>query len=170
MKAKAFFFAVALIILGILTRLIPHPSNFTALGAIALWSMTLIPSKKLALVIPLFALLLSDMWIGFHDQVGWVYGAFAIVAALSLWIEPRQSWGRTFGGSLVASAIFFLITNFGVWAQSGMYPMNAGGLLESYVMGLPFLKNQILGDLFYSGPIGVAIRGFFPAREASARA
>lgn len=169
MKSKTFFAAVVLVVLGVLTRLAPHPANFTALGAIALWAMTLIPSRPLALVIPLFTLVLSDLWIGFHDQVGWVYGAFVVVAALSLWIQPRQSWGRTLGGSLIASLVFFFITNFGFWAQSGMYPMNAGGLLESYFAGLPFLKNQIAGDLFFSGVLGLVVRALIPGREAATR-
>lgn len=167
MKSKAFFAAIALIVLGVLTRLAPHPANFTALGAIALWSMTLIPSRPLAMLIPLFTLMLSDMWIGFHDQVGWVYTAFILVAVLSLWIEPRRSWARTFSGSLLASLVFFLITNFGVWAQGQIYPMNGTGLLESYIAGLPFLKNQIAGDLFYGALVGLVARALVPRSQAA---
>lgn len=165
MKTKTTLLAVALIVLGVLSRFLPHPSNFTAVTAVALWATVLIPSRSLALILPVIILFLSDLWIGFHNQMLWVYGSFLLISVLSLWIEPQKNWGRTFAGSLTASLLFFLISNFGVWFAGGMYPMTGEGLMESYVAGLPFLKNQVAGDLFYSVILGLCARALLARRE-----
>jgi hypothetical protein len=167
MKQKFHALALALIVFGVVTRLLPHPVNFTAVGALALWSTTLFRSRAASFAIPLTALFISDLFLGFHSTMVWVYGAFLLIAALSLVIEPKTSWLRAAGGSLTASLLFFLITNFGVWTTRELYPLTTQGLLDSYVMAIPFLKNQILGDLFYTGLLGVAARALASKREAS---
>ena len=155
---KASGFAVLLVTLGVLTRLFPHPVNFTALGAIALWSMTLFPSKAWAVLIPVIALLISDALIGFHSTMVWVYGSILFIATLSLVIQPKQSWGRTLLGSLSASLIFFVLTNLGVWLGGELYPMTTEGFFDCYAMAIPFLKNQIAGDLIFSFGFGLVAK------------
>lgn len=100
----------------------------------------------------------------------WVYGAFLLIAALALWIQPRLSWGRAIAGSLAASLLFFVITNFGVWISGELYPRTAEGLSQCYIMALPFLKNQVAGDLFFTAAIGLVARALAERRETAARA
>ena len=157
--------ALGLVLLGVATRLVPHPANFTAIGALALWSTTLFESRKAAFAIPLLAMLISDLVLGLHPLLLWVYGAFMAISIISLWIEPRVSGSRAVAGSLAASLLFFALTNFGVWTQGQMYPMNASGLAECFAMGIPFLKNQIAGDLFYTVLLGAAARALAGRRE-----
>ena len=151
-------FAVLLVILGVLTRVFPHPVNFTALGAVSLWSMSLFSSRRVALLIPMLALFLSDALLGFHSTMVWVYGSFLLIEVLSLVIEPQNSWGRTLLGSLCASLIFFVLTNLGVWFDGLLYPMTAEGFADCFAMAVPFLKNQVLGDLLFCFALGVVVR------------
>ncbi|MFN7728563.1 MAG: DUF6580 family putative transport protein [Bdellovibrio sp.] len=169
-KRVGFFIAVGFVLLGVLTRLMPHPANFTAVGALALWATTLFQDRRAAFAIPIIILILSDFILGFHSTLFWVYGAFMLITALSLWIQPRASWMRTVAGSLTASLLFFFITNFGVWMSGQMYPMNVRGLSECFVMALPFLKNQMAGDLVFSGAIGLAARALAERREQAVTA
>jgi len=81
----------------------------------------------------------------------WMYGSFALIALLGMSILKKIKLPALIAGSLGASVIFFLITNFGAWATGMMYPLNMTGLLASYTAGLPFFLNTIAGDLFYVG-------------------
>ncbi len=82
----------------------------------------------------------------------WTYVSLAaIVLAGQGWLSRRVSPGRVIGASASASLLFFLISNFGVWASGGLYPPTASGLTLCYAAGLPFLGNTLLGDLFFSG-------------------
>lgn len=139
--------AVLLILFAAFSRLIPHPANFTPIAAIALFSGVYL-NKKYFLVIPVAAMLLSDIFLGFHSTMIWVYGSFAVIALIGLWLKSHKSVGYIFGTTLVSSIIFFIVTNFGVWA-SGYYGYSFGGLVECYTMAIPFFKNTAAGDLFY---------------------
>lgn len=148
---------LGLILLGAILRVIPHSPNFTAIGAMALLSAVYVSSPLVAMAIPLAALFVSDLVLGFHPTMVFVYAAFAIVVlfarAAHQMTTGQSKWMRVFGLlglTFSSSAIFFVISNFGVWLVSGMYPLTGVGLVESYVMALPFLDNQILGDLFYT--------------------
>ena len=165
MKTKFHVLALGLIFFGVATRLIPHPANVTAIGALALWSTTLFRSRSVAILLPLLTLFVTDLILGFHSTVLWVYGAFACIGVLSIWLEPRVSWARTFAGSVIASLLFFGLTNFGVWLTGELYPMTSQGLEECYLMGVPFLRNQVWGDLLYSGVLGIAARALASHRE-----
>jgi len=144
--------AILLIILGFVSRLLPHPANFAPIGAIALFAGIYLP-KRLALVLPLATMFVSDIFIGFYD---WrimlaVYGSFAIVGLIGLFVRKNKKFHRILGGTLLGSIIFFIITNFAVWMFGTMYAYNFSGLMECYTMAIPFFKNSILGDLFYTG-------------------
>lgn len=139
-----------LIIFAILTRFIPHPANFTAVGAMALFSGFYL-QKKWSFVLVIAAMLISDFFIGFYNP--WimlsVYGSFAIVAILGWYFRKKAKGINVLGLSLFSSTLFYLITNFVVWLAGTMYPKNISGLLWCYYMAIPFYKNMILGDLFY---------------------
>jgi len=133
------------------SRMIPHPWNFTAIGAMALFGGAYLPSKRVSLVVPLLALLLSDMILGFHSTMIFVYGAFAVAVVLGWTLREERKAVRLVTISLATSSLFFLISNFGVWLMEPMYAHNWSGLVSCYVAGIPFFDNQVYGDLFFSG-------------------
>lgn len=148
MKNAALILSICL--LGAFSRLIPHPWNFTAIGAMALFGGAYLANKKLSLLLPLVALFISDLIIGFHSTMLFVYGAFALAGALGWFLREERTISKLTGCSLAASMIFFAVSNFGVWAMGGLYPQTFSGLVQCYVAAIPFLDNQIYGDLFFS--------------------
>jgi len=147
----AYFFIAA----GVIIRILPHLPNFAPIAAMALFGGTYL-NKKYALIIPLAALLISDLFIGFYNP--WimlsVYGSFALIGLIGLWLKNHKTVTNVLGASIFGSIIFFLISNFAVWAVPGklaLYPQTWQGLIQCYTMGLPFFRNTLLGDLFYVG-------------------
>ncbi len=152
---------IILVFIGALSRLIPHPANFTAITAVALFGAVKMKDKKQAILIPIAAMLLSDAMFevmyrtgvstfpGFHSGMWYVYGAFLLVSLVGLWIRNSFSVPRLALGTLVASLVFFVVTNFGVWL-SGWYGYTAEGLTACYIAAIPFYRNQVLGDVFFT--------------------
>lgn len=140
-----------LVILGISSRVLPHPANFTAVGAVALYSGYYIKNKKLAVGLPIILMLLSDWKLGFYQwqMMASVYVSFVLILLLGTAIGKKK-WYLAVPVSVVGTVIFFLITNWAVWQFSNWYPHTMSGLLTCYVSGLPFVKNTFIGDLFYT--------------------
>ncbi|TVQ12296.1 MAG: hypothetical protein EA361_11240 [Bacteroidetes bacterium] len=143
-------------------RLVPHYPNFTPIAAIALFGGAHLGRKWLAFFIPLFALFVSDMIIGFHGFMIPVYVSFALVVLLGQLMKNNVRVSTVLGGALASSVLFFLITNFAVWAGSPFYPQTFAGLMQSYTMAIPFFHSSVLGDLFYSG---VFFGGFYLVQQ-----
>jgi hypothetical protein len=142
-----------LILAAIILRFLPHLPNFAPITAIALFGGTYLKNRKLAVIMPLAAMFVSDYFIGFYS---WpvmlsVYLSFAVSGLLGIWLSKRKSAGHVVGVTLLASIQFYVITNFAVWAFGTMYVHNAAGLLASYVNAIPFFRNTLLGDFFYVG-------------------
>jgi hypothetical protein len=137
----------AFIILAVATRIFPHAPNFTPIAATALFGATYLP-KKYAFIIPIAAMFISDYFIGFHSLMPYVYGSFIVSGLIGLWIREHKNVTNIIGATLLSSILFFLVTNFGVWAD-GAYARGLDGLIESYVMGIPFFRDTVAGDLFY---------------------
>ncbi len=137
-----------IVILAVLTRLLPHPPNFAPIDGLALFSGSKF-SKKIAVVIPLAAMVLSDIFLGFHNTIFFVYISFVVIAIMGSFIKQTK-WYSLAAASFLSSVIFFLVTNFGVWYVGGLYPKTFSGLIEAYVMGLPFFGNTLLSDFIYS--------------------
>lgn len=149
---RQFYIALSLIIAATLSRFIPHPFNFTAVGAIALFAGANFRDKRLAYLVPITVMFLSDIFIGFHVSVIPVYACFAFTVWIGSIISRRQNIVSVISGSLFSSIIFFLVTNLPFWySDLKLYPISFEGTMQSYTMGLPFFKNQVLGDLFYTG-------------------
>jgi hypothetical protein len=145
------YVVIVMIVTGAMMRLIPHWPNFTPIAAIALFGGTFVKRKDLAFLIPVAAMLLSDLIIGFHSTMLPVYLSFIAIVAFGLVLQRRLTVVNTLSASLAASVLFYLVTNFASWTSGLMpYPMNASGLIQSYIAGLPFLFNGVLGDLFYT--------------------
>lgn len=144
-----FLFPIFLVCMVVLMRFLPHLPNFTPVVGIALFSGVYL-SRKYALTIPFAGMVISDYFIGFHDTILYVYGALAIIGLIGLWLHAHNKTRNVIGSAFLSSILFYLITNFGVWTQ-GWYGYTLTGLIDSYVMGIPFFKYTLLGDLFYTG-------------------
>ncbi len=133
-------------------RVVPHPANFAPIAAIALFGGTYL-NKKLAVVLPLAAMILSDLLIGFDSLESRlaVYGCFIFSGLLGLWLRNHKSATTVIAGSLLSSVVFYLVTNFVWFHGTQMYPHTFSGMIEAYVNALPFFRNTIAGDLFYVG-------------------
>lgn len=146
---------------GVLSRIIPHPWNFTGITALAIFAGVLSKNNKALFVAPLVALFISDLILGFHSTMITTYLGFAIVGFLSLVIHNEKNIhytdnkilkqsGVLTAVALSGSLIFFVVSNLGVWLSASMYELSFKGLVQCFVAALPFLDNQIAGDLFYS--------------------
>ncbi len=151
--------AFLLVIVAAFSRLLPHPANFTAIAAIALFGGVYL-EKKFAFVVPIAAMLLSDYFIGFYGGMYWVYGSFVLMGLIGLWLKNHKKPLYIFGGTLVSSILFFVVTNFGAWATPGsIYAPTWAGLVECYVAAIPFFRNSVSGDLFFVAVIFAAYEG-----------
>jgi hypothetical protein len=131
-------------------RLVPHPPNFTPIGAMALFSGAYLSRRGLAFVAPLAALLLSDLVLGFYAGMSFVYASVALTVLIGWWVSSRRTVLRVAAGALAGSVSFFVITNFGMWLFSGFYPPTSAGLAACFVAAIPFFQNSVTGDLFYA--------------------
>jgi hypothetical protein len=168
MKKETGVFAVILFVMLVLSRLMPHPLNFTALGAVALFAGSLWPKSSLRFAVPLVAMVATDFYFGIYPGIAFNYAA----VALSVLVAPKilaPLWAIAGRGAL-AAILFFIVSNFGVWLQAGIYPMDLAGLTECYIQGLPFFKNQLLSTWLFSAVLyttyrllfsGLGFQGFF---------
>jgi len=141
--------ATTLIVIGSLARLLPHPANFTPVGAAALLGgATLL--RPWNYLVPLITMALTDIFLGLHGTMLYVYGSFVVTAYLGeKWLRSNRSLHRVALISFSSSLIFFIVTNFGVWLSGGLYPKTWDGLVMSYLMGLPFWRNMLAADLVF---------------------
>ena len=166
-KSKKLEFAsiVAMIMIAALSRLIPHPYNFSPICAMALFGSAYLNNRYYSYIIPIVSMWVSDLllnnityaayfdhFIWFYDGAIFTYAAFLLISFLGRSILYNKiSLPRLFCTSVLSSAIFFLVSNFGVWLFSSMlpYPHTLDGLMSCYIAGIPFLRNTLLGDFFY---------------------
>jgi len=125
-------------------RLIPHIPNFTPVASMALFGGVYFTDKRLAYIVPILIMILSDIFLGFSMISIFVYLSFILISLLGTIFQSIS-----IKSILISSIVFFIITNFGVWLMG--YPKTLGGLVECYTLAIPFFRNSILGDLFYSG-------------------
>lgn len=144
--------AVLLVMLGAAMRLLPHAANFTPLAAIALFGGVYLKRRD-ALLLPLAALVISDIVLGFDSLESrlTVYGSFLLIGLIGLAVRKHKNVATVIGGSLAGSVIFYLVTNFAFFYAPTMYPHTWSGVSSSYYNALPFFRNTLLGDLFYTG-------------------
>ena len=135
---------VAIILIAAIIRLFPHLPNVTPITAMALFSGVYFSEKKFAFIIPLMAMFLSDLFLGFSGITLFVYLAFILVSYIG--IQSKKVSIKTI---LISSISFFIITNFGVWLLE--YPKTFTGLLECYTLAIPFFRNSLIGDFVFSG-------------------
>ena len=149
MKPRAMLL-VAMILGAAAMRLVPHPSNFTPIGALALFAGAHFDDKRFAFIVPLAAMFLIDILIGFHGQMPVIYGAFAVIVAMGFLLKEKKTALNVTGASLIAATFFFVVSNFAVWASDGLYPLTLQGLVTCYIAAIPFFQNWLAGTLFYT--------------------
>lgn len=152
---------IGIILLAALSRLLPHPPNFSPVEAVALFGGAYFARRATAMWVPLLAMLVSDIALGvingglyseYFLSAGFVlvYACIALSTALGFGLRGRVTAGRVGAYSLLGAILFFIVTNFGTWLGSPMYPQTLAGLGAAYVAGIPFFQNTLLGTLFYS--------------------
>jgi len=153
-----FFTLVGITLSAAVMRLVPHPPNVTPIGAMALFGGAYFATKRTAFLVPLAAMYLSDLVLGFfvydygwfHGLMPFVYGSFAMTVCLGLLIRRRLTPLMVGGAAMTGSVLFFIVTNFGVWLVSHLYPKTVEGLVGCYVAAIPFFRNTLAGDAVYS--------------------
>lgn len=163
--------AAALVILGASMRLLPHAANFAPIAAIALFGGVYL-KRKYALMLPVAALLASDIIIGFDSIQSrlTVYGSFLLIGLIGLLVRKKKNIATVAGGAIGGSIVFYLITNFAYFYPPTMYTHDLSGVLSSYYFALPFFRNTLLGDLFYTGLLfGLYESAVFMVRHQKAK-
>jgi len=150
MSKPRFVAITCLILFATASRVIPHPPNFTPVTAIALFGGAYFSKRWLAFFIPLSSLLLSNLVLGYGVGSYVVYASFALVVSIGLLLRRHRSALAIGVAALGSSVLFFVITNLGVWLFDNMYPKTAAGLIMCYTAAIPFFKNAVLGNAFYT--------------------
>jgi hypothetical protein len=159
MKKRTIVLAV-IVVLAALARLAPHPSNVTPIAAMALFGGACFTDRRLAYLLPLAAMLLSDLVLGttrygilvlLASQPA-VYACFMATTALGQLIRDRRSVWQIGAATLGGSVLFFVVTNFAVWATATehLYPQTGSGLMACYAAGIPYFRNSLLGDAAFT--------------------
>ncbi len=131
-------------------RLVPHWPNVSPVAAMALFGGAYFADKRTAFIVPFVALFISDLVLGLHNSMIFVYAGFALTVVIGLLLKNRVSVTNTAFAVAVSSVLFFLLTNFGAWLTSGLYAKSAAGLMQAFVAGIPFFQNSLLGNAVYA--------------------
>jgi hypothetical protein len=155
---KRKFLLVGIVVAAALARLVPHPPNVTPIAAMALFGGACFTSRKMAYLLPLAAMLLSDLVLGFTrynmiqllESQPVVYACILAATAIGQLINDRRSPRQVGTAALAGSILFFVVTNFAVWATGRFYPMTGSGLAACYTAAIPFFRNSLMGDMTFA--------------------
>ena len=145
---------VGFVVAAALVRLVPHPPNFLPTTALVLFAGSHFASRKVAGFVVMGSLLLSDLLLGFHSTMPFVYVALLVILLAARVLKDQDVFstlgaGRVAGVTLGSSVFFFVLTNLGVFLVQDLYPKTLTGLLACYTAALPFFENSLLADGFY---------------------
>ena len=161
MNSARLYTIFGLIFLGMMSRLLPHPPNFTAINAVALFSACALGNLGICLFTVFIVMLLSDLVFGFHSSMVFVYLSLGLTILMGHWLNSNRTVIRITSLLVASSFLFFFVTNFGVWLVSPFYPKTLEGLGLCYVAAIPFHVNDTLGTLSY----GAMLFGSFALAE-----
>ena len=145
---KKEIFPISLIFILALSRLIPHPYNFTPVLAVGVFSGFYFKQIYLSFFVVIFSMFIGDLFLGFHGTMFFTYISLVVAVLIGFYIK-RFSFVEILFSGLVSSFGFFIITNFGAWLTLEMYEKNLTGLSQSYVLAIPFFHNTIISTLIY---------------------
>lgn len=142
-----------ILLFAALMRFLPTPPNFAPIAAMAMFGGAYFADKRLALLLPVAVMLLTDMVLGFHSLMWVVYLSFAAMVGIGVLVGRQISFLNVTAGALSGSILFFVTTNLAVWATGAgiYYPLTGEGLLLCFTAALPFFHNTIAGDLLFTG-------------------
>ena len=155
---KKEIFAIGLILILAFARLIPHPPNFTPIIAVAIMSGYFFKNINLSFLVLIVAMLLSDLFIGFYENIIFVYASLLLITFVFYKISNKINYKNLLIYGFAGSLIFFIVSNFGVWAlgSPGVYDVayekNLTGLIECYILAIPFFGNTFLSTLIFAYP------------------
>ena len=155
---KKEIFPISLILILAFARLIPHPPNFTPIIAVAIVSGYFFKNINLSLLTLLAAMLMSDLFIGLYENMIFVYASLLIIAFAFHKISKKINFKNLFIYGFAGSLIFFIVSNFGVWALGGLgvndlaYEKSLEGLIECYILAIPFFGNTFLSTIIFAYP------------------
>ena len=169
---KKHLFPIGLILILALARLIPHPSNFTPIIAVAITSGYFFKNINFSYATLLFSMLIADLFLGFYENMIFVYASLLIITFIFHKISNKVNFKNLFIYGFAGSLIFFVISNFGVWAlgSPGLdnlpYEKSIAGLIECYIFAIPFFGNTFLSTLIFAYP-AIFIYKFLPAGSSA---
>ena len=147
-----------LIVVVAASRFLPHPPNVACVSALGMFAGCYLVGRR-AYLVPAAVLFISDLigqafgvpGLGFYSPVAmlFVYGGAMAAVPVGRWMAKSQSKLRLPAGSLVASSLFFLLSNLGVWF-AGWYPMTGAGFVACFVNAIPFFGYTVAGDLIFA--------------------
>ena len=155
---ESYYLPIVLILILSFSRLIPHPPNFTPIIAVAIISSYFFKNIYLSCATLLISMLLADAFIGFYSNMFFVYFSLLLILFIFHRISEKMNFKNLFICGFIASLIFFIISNFGVWVLGSPgvldlpYEKNLNGLVECYVLAIPFFGNTFLSTLIFSYP------------------
>ena len=155
---KKEIFPISLILILAFARLIPHPPNFTPIIAVAIVSGYFFKNINLSLLTLLVAMLISDLFIGFYENMIFVYISLLLITLVFHKINKKINFKNLFIYGFAGSLIFFLVSNFGVWALGSLgvndlsYEKSLTGLIECYILAIPFFGNTFLSTIIFAYP------------------
>lgn len=159
------FIATGLILAVAVTRFMPHPPNFSPVMAVALFGSAVFANRYLGLTVALVAMVVSDIFLGMHSTLPFVYGSMLLAAFLGFLLRENRTVLKITVTALAGSVLFFVVTNFGVFIMQDLYAKNLQGLGECFAMALPFFQNSLAGDMLFTAVLFTMHHLFVTAPE-----
>jgi hypothetical protein len=144
-----FWVLTLMIFAAAFVRLIPHPPNFAPIAAMALFGGAYFSKKWAAFIVPITAMFITDLFLGFHETMWAVYLSFVLIVVIGMLMLKEKKISNVFFASVISSVSFFVITNFGIWLSTLYYEKTGAGLAMCYTAAIPFFHQTLLGDLFF---------------------
>ena len=163
---KNYYLPICLILILSFSRLIPHPYNFTPLLAAGIFSGFYFKQFFVGLFVIIFSMFVGDLYLGFHNTMFFTYIALVVPVGLGIFVRYFKFTEILVTG-LISSIGFFLITNFGAWLTIDMYEKNLAGLINSYILAIPFFHNTLISTLLYLLLLKVLFEFFINKKKAA---
>lgn len=149
-NVNKFYFPLSLILILTFSRLIPHPPNFTPIIAASILGGFFFQRLEITITVIFSSLFLTDLVLGLYSSMAFVYTSLVLIIILSNKMSKFLNLKTLLIFGLAGATIFFIFSNFGVWLLSGLYPKNISGLIECYIMAIPFFKNTLMSTILFS--------------------
>jgi hypothetical protein len=144
-----FWILTLMVFAAAFVRMIPHPPNFAPVAAMALFGGAYFNKKWAAFIVPLAAMFITDLFLGFHETMWAVYLSFALIVVIGMIMLREKKVSSIFFASVISSVSFFVITNFGIWLSTPYYKKTGTGLAACYTAAIPFFHQTLLSDLLF---------------------